>query len=83
MVSGVTSIRAERYGARLRAEAERQGLSGKELAGRIGVTESAVSRWFAGSREISDDYRIAAAQALGVPILALFPTMTAAGELVA
>jgi transcriptional regulator with XRE-family HTH domain len=77
------SIRAELYGERLRREANRQGVSARDLAARIGVTESAVSRWFAGSREIGDDHRIAVAQALGVPVLAIFPIMTAAGELVA
>ena len=77
------STRAELYGARLRGEAERQKMSARELAGKMGVTESAVSRWFAGTREIGDDYRIAAARALGVPLLALFPPMTATGELVA
>jgi transcriptional regulator with XRE-family HTH domain len=75
--------RAELYGARLRSEAERKGITGRELADLIGVTESAVSRWFAGSREIGIDHQIAAARALGVPVLALFPIMTAAGELVA
>ena len=82
MPEGLTT-RAELYGARLRGEAERQGITGRQLADRMGVTESAVSRWFAGTREISDDYRIAAARALGIPLLALFPPMTAAGELVA
>ena len=77
------SVRAELYGERLRREAGRQGITARELALRIGVTESAVSRWFAGAREIGDDHRIALARELDVPVLALFPIMTAAGELVA
>jgi transcriptional regulator with XRE-family HTH domain len=82
-VTDRVSIRAELYGDRLRREAKRQKITARDLAARIGVTESAVSRWFAGSREIGDDHRIAVAQALDVPVLALFPVMTAAGELVA
>jgi transcriptional regulator with XRE-family HTH domain len=77
------SIRAELYGERLRRETKRAGLTARELAEQIGVTESAVSRWLAGSREIGDDHRIALARALGIPVLALFPVMTSAGELVA
>lgn len=82
-MSDARGTRAELYGARLKAEVERQSKSGRWLADQLGVTESAVSRWFAGSREIGDDHRIAAARALGLPLLALFPPMTAAGELVA
>jgi transcriptional regulator with XRE-family HTH domain len=78
-----STTRAELYGARLRAATERQGITGRELAERLGVTESAVSRWFAGTREIGDDHRIAAARALDLPVLALFPVMTIDGELVA
>jgi transcriptional regulator with XRE-family HTH domain len=77
------SVRAEFYGRRVRDEAERQKMTARDLAERVGVTESAVSRWFAGTREIGDDHRIAVARALGMPLLALFPPMTAAGELVA
>ena len=43
--------------------------------------ESAVSRWFAGTREIDDDHRVAAARVLQIPYLALFPPMHADGEL--
>ena len=78
-----SSVRAERHGARLKAEADRKGVTARELAERMGVTESAVSRWYAGTREIGEDYRIAAARALDVPVYALFPTMTRDGELVA
>ena len=78
-----SSVRAAIYGARLKAAAERQGVSARQLAEKLGVTESAVSRWYAGAREMTDDYRIAAAQALDVPVLAIFPVMTSAGELVA
>jgi transcriptional regulator with XRE-family HTH domain len=67
----------------LRAEAERQGLTGQDLADAIGVTESAVSRWYGGEREIARENQIAAARALGVPLLSLFPPMTRDGELVA
>ena len=77
------SIRAELYGERLRQAAKYRGATARDLAERIGVTESAVSRWFAGTREIGDDHRIAIARALGVPVLGLFPVMDAAGELVA
>jgi transcriptional regulator with XRE-family HTH domain len=77
------SARAGVYGARLRAEAERQGLSARELAGRLDVTEGAVSRWYSGDREITRENQIRAARALGVPLLSLFPPMTRAGELVA
>jgi transcriptional regulator with XRE-family HTH domain len=76
------SDRAAQYGARLRAEAERQGLNGLELARKMGVTESAVSRWYNGERGIAAENQIAAARALGVPLLSLFPPMTRAGELV-
>ena len=82
-MSDRASIRAELYGDRVREMAAAKGVTARELAARIGVTESAVSRWFAGAREIGDDHRIAVARALGVPVLALFPVMTAAGELVA
>jgi ribosome-binding protein aMBF1 (putative translation factor) len=77
------ATRAEYYGARLRAEAERQGLNGLELARRMGVNESAVSRWYSGERNIAVENQIAAARVLGVPLLSLFPPMTREGELVA
>jgi transcriptional regulator with XRE-family HTH domain len=77
------SLRASLYGARLKAQAEHKGLTARQLAVLMGVTESAVSRWYAGTREMADDHRIAAAKALEVPVLAIFPVMTRDGELVA
>jgi transcriptional regulator with XRE-family HTH domain len=77
------SARAEAYGARLKAEASRQGFLGRDLADLIGVSESAVSRWFSGEREIAEAHRQALARVLDVPLLALFPPMSPAGERVA
>jgi transcriptional regulator with XRE-family HTH domain len=77
------SARAEAYGARLKAEATRQGFIGRDLAELIGVSESAVSRWFSGEREISESNRQALAIVLDVPLLALFPPMAPTGERVA
>jgi transcriptional regulator with XRE-family HTH domain len=47
------------------------------------VSESAVSRWFSGEREISESNRQALAIVLDVPLLALFPPMAPTGERVA
>ena len=80
--ASVASRRAALYGERLRYDLDRQGLTARTMAEKIGVTEGAVSRWLSGYREIGEDHRIAVALALGVPVLALFPVMTAAGELV-
>jgi transcriptional regulator with XRE-family HTH domain len=77
------SPRAGIYGSRLRVEAERQGLTARELADRLDVHESAVSRWYSGEREIARENQIAAARALGVRIGELFPPMTRTGKLVA
>jgi transcriptional regulator with XRE-family HTH domain len=77
------SARAEAYGARLKAEAARQGFLGRDLADLVGVSESAVSRWFSGEREIAERHRIALARALDVPIGSLFPPMSDTGERVA
>jgi transcriptional regulator with XRE-family HTH domain len=49
----------------------------------MGVSDSAVSRWYSGRRGIAIEHQIAAAEALGVPLLSLFPPMTRAGERVA
>ena len=83
MADPVFTTRAQQYGARLRAEAERQGMNARALAEALDVSESAVSRWFAGAREIGYDRRVAAAALLGVSYYALFPTMTADGVPVA
>jgi transcriptional regulator with XRE-family HTH domain len=77
------SARAEAYGARLKAEALRQGYVGRDLADLVGVSESAVSRWFSGEREIAERHRMELARVLDVPLLALFPPMAPTGERVA
>ena len=77
------NTRAALHGEQIRREADRQGITARDLANRLGVSEGAVGRWIAGNREIPEDQRIAVARALGVPVLALFPYMTPDGELVA
>jgi transcriptional regulator with XRE-family HTH domain len=47
------------------------------------VSESAVSRWFSGEREIAERHRMELARVLDVPLLALFPPMAPSGERVA
>jgi transcriptional regulator with XRE-family HTH domain len=77
------SARAEAYGARLKAEANRQGYLGRDLADLVGVSESAVSRWLSGEREIAERHRMELARALDVPMFSLFPPMAPSGERVA
>lgn len=77
------STRAELYGARLRTEIRRQGFTARDLAELVGVTESAVSRWLSGEREIAERHRLALARVLDVPMLSLFPPMAPSGERVA
>ena len=79
------TVRAELYGARLKAQAEHKGVTARQLAEMLGVTESAVSRWYAGAREMTDDYRICcAAQApRRAPARHLSADDSETGELVA
>lgn len=51
---------------------EAHGLTAAELAAKVGVTASAVSKWESGAREVSDDLKIELARFFNVPVSALF-----------
>jgi transcriptional regulator with XRE-family HTH domain len=72
--------RAQRYGRALRDAQRRAELTDQELAERLGVTRSAISRWVHGDREIPMDAQIAAARVLECRVLDLFPPMTSTGR---
>jgi len=52
------------------------GLSGAELARRIGRTRAAISRWCDGTQEPSFEDKDAIAKALGIPVAKLFEDPT-------
>lgn len=57
----------DHFGSRLDGVLGAQGRSQKWLAGRIGVSETTVSRWIAGHQKPSAENVQAVAEALGVP----------------
>jgi transcriptional regulator with XRE-family HTH domain len=68
------------WGSRLRDRRLRLRLTQSELAARIGTTQAAVSAWESGRRRISDPYRLAVADALGVRPSTLFPYRSSSTE---
>ncbi|MGL4551761.1 MAG: helix-turn-helix domain-containing protein, partial [Gemmataceae bacterium] len=56
------------WGDRLREERERLGLSQRQLAGRVGLYQSDISRIEKGGRPLALDEAVSLAAALGVPL---------------
>lgn len=52
----------------LKTVRERRGLSQREMAGKLGVTQPVVSRWESGESAIGEDTLSKYAQALGVSV---------------
>lgn len=66
-------VHGELWGQLIRAERERQQLTQRELAARVGVEQPTINRWERGKSEIRDHHKAALAAALGVPVGKLFP----------
>lgn len=60
-------------GARIRSAREAAGLTQEALAGKVGVSQTAVSYWEAGKRDCGIGDLLALASALGVPAASLLP----------
>jgi transcriptional regulator with XRE-family HTH domain len=63
----------QRWGANIRRERERAGMTRADLAYTVGVNKSTVSRWEAGSSIPTSAHQIRLCWALETPAARLFP----------
>lgn len=61
------------WGNNIRQGRKLLGLTQHELAAKLGVYQSALSRWEDGSVRPTDEHKVAIANALGQEVWALFP----------